>query len=75
RPSPHQHPRVRSILPSPPPDNYWNPADPEPPIITSFPMDVQEEPLDLTTNCSVVGPKKQHVFSVKLPLDLRMQKI
>ncbi|GBL68318.1 hypothetical protein AVEN_91090-1 [Araneus ventricosus] len=75
RPSPHQPPRVLSILPPPPPDNYWTPADPEPPVITSFPMDVQEAPLDLTTNCSVVGPRKQHVFSVKLPLDLRVQKI
>ncbi|GBM64396.1 hypothetical protein AVEN_135121-1 [Araneus ventricosus] len=73
RPSSHQPPRVLSILPPPPPDNYWTPADPEPPI-TSFPMDVQEAPLDLTTNCSV-GPRKQRVFSVKLPSDLRMQKI
>ncbi|GBN96656.1 hypothetical protein AVEN_237184-1 [Araneus ventricosus] len=72
-PSPHQPPRVLSILSPPPPDNYWTSADPEPPI-TSFPMDVQDAPLDLTTNRSV-GPRKQHVFSVKLPLDLRMQKL
>lgn len=48
-------PRVSSYLPPPPPDKYWTLADPEEPscIDSLFPVEVQEEPMDLTTNGSV----------------------
>ncbi|GBN88480.1 hypothetical protein AVEN_90142-1 [Araneus ventricosus] len=64
------------VLPSgvpPPPDNYFfetvaNPL--ELPVVGGELQD--DSPLDLRMHCTA-GPRKQHVFSVTYPLDLRVR--
>ncbi|GBN68888.1 hypothetical protein AVEN_157382-1 [Araneus ventricosus] len=64
------------VLPStlpPLPDNYFGETVeatiPELPVVWD---EVQDLPLDLSTNCTV-GPRKEHVFAVTYSLDLRVR--
>ncbi|GBN27464.1 hypothetical protein AVEN_24557-1, partial [Araneus ventricosus] len=64
------------VLPSgvpPPPDNYFSETIAIPlelPVVGGEAQD--DSPLDLRTHCTA-GPRKQHVFSVTYPLDLRVR--
>ncbi|GBN96451.1 hypothetical protein AVEN_181776-1 [Araneus ventricosus] len=64
------------VLPSgvpPPPDNYFSETVEIPPELPVVGDEVQDDlPLDLRTHCTA-GPRKQYVFSVTYPLDLRVR--
>ncbi|CAL1286319.1 unnamed protein product [Larinioides sclopetarius] len=72
---PNVPPTPSWVMSLPPPDNYYYsvPMASDPERINE-PMDSaeQEEPMDLTTNCTK-GLRPQHVFKCIYPLDLKVQ--
>ncbi|GBN72003.1 hypothetical protein AVEN_181432-1 [Araneus ventricosus] len=58
---------------TPPPDNYFFETVANPPELPVVGGEAQDDlPLDLRTHCTA-GPRKQHIFSVTYPLDLRVR--